>query len=536
MLSRASAVVSIALLAGGSVARAQEPSGSYLPLAVGNRWELRASTTSDPMVLEVTDRSGDVFVVRWINPWIQATFRFRVQDTRVLLAGLDTGQGNASMPADTVYWDFGKRKGDRWKTAVGDGEVSDRGMTVQTPSGSYRDAVEVRTIDQKGQSMYWTFAPGAGLVRFGRGRDAYLLTSRRTGAGSAPLRSDTSRSLPPPASTARPGMQPLLVGVDATPHSKSGSGKAGKRSALQQAWESGLAVLHTAPKWNELEKSPGRYELADDVQAIGEFADEHDLPIALNVRIVDTNQRSMPKEYERWRFDDEKMADRLRAALQSFPQSFRRHTRYLAIGNEVDGYFGSHRDEIEAYAVLVQRVAATARQVFPGTQLTVNFTFGAAGDMSRYRRITDLTDIASFTYYPLNGDFTMRDPSVAGADIDRMLDSAAGRKLYIQEIGYASAERLKSSPQKQADFYANAFQAIRERRDRIVGVTFLFMSDLPQSIVDYLGSYYRLPNSDNFKAYIQTLGLLRQDGTPKPAWDVFRREALGIRTAREGAR
>src|SRR5260221_9005800 len=118
------------------------------------------------MALEVTDRSGDAFVVRWINPWIQATFRFRVQDTRVLLVGLDTGQGNASMPADTVYWDFGKRKGDRWKTAVGDGEVSHRSNTGQTPSGSYRDALEVRPIDPKGQAKYLTFSPGARLLRF----------------------------------------------------------------------------------------------------------------------------------------------------------------------------------------------------------------------------------------------------------------------------------------------------------------------------------------------------------------------------------
>jgi hypothetical protein len=482
------------------------------------------------MVLEVVDRAGESFVVRWINPWIQATFRFRLQDNRVLLAGLDMGQGNAAMPENTAYWDFGKRKGEQWKTSIGGGEVADRGVTLRTPSGDYRDAVEVRTIDQKGQSMYWTFAPGVGLVRFGRGREAYLLTSRKVDtAPAAPLRSDAGRSASPASPAA--AAQPALIGLDATPNAKSGSGKAGKLSALQQAWEAGATLLHTAPKWNEFEKAAGKYELPDDVAVIGEFADAHNLPIALNIRVVDTNQRSMPKDYERWRFDDARMAERLRAALQSFPQSFRQHTRVLAIGNEIDGYFGSHRDEIDGYAQLVQKVADTARQTFPNAQLTVNFTFGAAGDMGRYKRVTDLTDIASFTYYPLNGDFTMRDSSVARGDIDRMLDAAGSHKLYIQEVGYASADRLKSSLDKQAAFYTNVFQAIRERRDRVIGTTFLFMSDLPQSVVDSLASYYKLPNADNFKAYIQTLGILRQDGTPKPAWDVFKREALSLRSS-----
>jgi hypothetical protein len=58
------------------------------------------------------------------------------------------------------------------------------------------------------------------------------------------------------------------------------------------------------------------------------------------------------------------------------------------------------------------------------------------------------------------------------------------------------------------------------------------MSDLPRSVVDTLGGYYKLANSENFNAYLQTLGALEQDGTPKPAWDVFRREAAAMKAGR----
>jgi hypothetical protein len=126
----------------------------------------------------------------------------------------------------------------------------------------------------------------------------------------------------------------------------------------------------------------------------------------------------------------------------------------------------------------------------------------------------------------------MRPVSDLRPDVDRMIEAAGDRRLYIQEIGYASAERLHSSPRQQADFYATAFDILGDRSDRIIGATFLFMSDLAQSVVDSLGGYYQLANSANFKAYLQTLGVLEQSGAPKPAWTVFRREALSMRGGR----
>lgn len=502
----------------------------YLPLVLGKRWELRSRSTPEPMFLEVTGQDGDAYIVRWVNPFIRATFRFVVQGSRVLMVGLDMGQGNAAIPAGTVYWDFGLKEGERWQSPVGVGEVAARGVRIETPAGEYRDAIEVRTIDPQGQSMYWTFAPNVGLVRWGRGRDAYLL-STAPAMTARPPETEADRPPVPRGLTRSPGRYPL-IGLDATPHERSGSGKRGKLAALREAHAAGLTLLHSAPKWNEFEKSPGRFDLNDDADAIGEFADEFNLPIALNIRIVDTNQRSMPKDYERWNFDDERMAERLRAAIRSFPRAYKLRTRYLAIGNEVDGYFSSHRNEVAGYAQLMRRTLDTARQEFPNAQFTINFTFGAVNDMGRYRALTDLTDFASFTYYPLNADFTMRPPSNLRNDVDRMLSVSEGKSLYIQEIGYASAERLKSSPELQAEFYRNAFDILRDRRERIVGATFLFMSDLSRFVVDYLGLYYRLPNSGNFKAYLQTLGVLERDGTPKPAWDVFRREALAMKAGR----
>jgi hypothetical protein len=131
----------------------------------------------------------------------------------------------------------------------------------------------------------------------------------------------------------------------------------------------------------------------------------------------------------------------------------------------------------------------------------------------------------------LNADFTMRSPDAFGGDLDRLLSVAGSKPLYIQEIGYASAERLNSSPAKQAQFVGTVFEALRRQRARVIGATFLFMSDLPKAMVDFFGSYYG-SNNGNFKAYLQTLGLHERNGTAKPAWAVVAREAQSLKQVR----
>src|ERR1044071_8675086 len=106
--TRAAVLVSIlsALTVFAVASPARSQTGDYLPLAVGNRWELRARNAADPMVLEVASRDGDAFLVRWTNPFVRATFRFVTDGQRVRLTGLDMGSGLGPIPPDTVYWDF----------------------------------------------------------------------------------------------------------------------------------------------------------------------------------------------------------------------------------------------------------------------------------------------------------------------------------------------------------------------------------------------------------------------------------------------
>jgi len=109
-----------------------------------------------------------------------------------------------------------------------------------------------------------------------------------------------------------------------------------------------------------------------------------------------------------------------------------------------------------------------------------------------------------------------------------MIHAAGPKPVMFQELGYASSGRVNSSEEKQARFVQVAFEMLRQNRGRVCAATFTWMSDLPQPVVDQLGQYYRMANSDRFKAYIGSLGMFDRNGRPKAVWAQFQHEAKSL--------
>ncbi len=487
---------------------------SHWPMPPGARWEL-ALKDSAPMVFEVTRESGGFARVRWDNPWVKAEFGFRSRADAVELAELDMGQGVAPMPVGTVYFDFGRPIGTSWSNALGTISVAGRDLAVDAPAGRYRGCIEIRARDGKGVETFWTFAPGVGPVRFGRGAGAYLLSSYRQGGGAVgePRRPVVG---PTPPVVQAPGSKPW-IGIDANPTPGEGYSTEAKRTRARMAREAGANLLYYAPKWKEFSSA----EFDERIAA----AAENGWPVALNLRIVDTHTRSMPAAVAELAFDDARMAAAVSDLIRDAAARAKGRVRWLTIGNEVNEYFKSRRGEVEAYARLLDRVAPVARKAFPNAKLSVNFSWFAMGSLGKeYAPLVSRCDFVSLTYYPLNADLTFRPPSVARGDIASMVRAAGGKKLFLQEVGYASSSRIRSSEAAQAEFLANAFAAFREQPD-VLAANFVWMSDLPDSVVNDLAKYYALPGNANFREYLGTLGYFDKSGRAKPAWEVFRREA-----------
>lgn len=511
-----------------SAAMAQSP---YLPLAEGNRWELRFADQS--MVLRVAGRSSDSVRVRWENPWNRTEFLFIPRGNRVLLSGLDMGNGVAPMPPGTAYFDFDMRQGGSWSNVLGTMTVMARDRRLETPAGRFENCIEIRATDKNNFSTFWTFAPGVGFVRFGRGDASFLLTSYSGGDRGRPD-DDRRRRQEPPHDADAParnpsGTQPaIFLALDANSASGEGYAPDAMRKRFHMAVDSGTTYTSFLPKWDELESGAGQYRFNDLDQRVN-FAEECGVPISLNVRVVDGDHRSIPSAYQRWNFDDPRMSRALDGLLRAVGPRVRGRVKWIALGNEVDHYFDGHRSEIGPYAKLLHNVMGTIRQQFPGALFTVNFSEQRLDQLhDRFAPITSTVDFYSFNYYPVNSDFTVKDPDSIGLTMDRMIQAAEGKPVMFQELGYPSSEILHSSEEQQARFVANAFEELRRNRGKVVAATFNWMSDLPQEVVDQLGRYYGMANSDKFKAFLGSIGLFDRNGRPKRAWTEFQRQAARL--------
>jgi len=522
---RLAAVLGFTLLFALSPLRGVAQTPSYLPLQQGSQWELRSSAVGQSMVFLVEAASGSAYRVKWQNPWVKADFFFEPKGNQVLLQGLDMGNGLAPMPGGTVYFDFGASAGTRWSNSLGKLAVVAKGLTVKTPAGVFSNCIEISATDKAGAKTFWFFAPGVGFVQFGEGSAAFFLTSYKKTGGTNPSVAVTPDKGTSPAPGKRPERQGgLYIGLESNPTPAQGYSFEAKRASFEMSSQAGSRLVFVHPVWSEVEAKAGSYNFSDVDDRV-KLAEMYGAAVLLNIRIIDTNKRAVPSDYAGWSWNDPRMQQKLTAFIVALVPHLKGRCRWVTIGNEVDSYFANHKNEIESYAQLFGALSPTLHQSFPGAPLTVNFTAGAIGDLKgKYKSITDKTEIYSLNFYPINADFTFRDPATSGRELQQMILSASDRPIVFQEMGYPSSAKLGSSEDKQAMFLDSVLHVLAQNQSRVQAVNFNWRSDLPDSVVKDLTSYYKLGNSGNFREFLASLGWFQVNGTPKKIWSVFQKE------------
>src|SRR5205823_2240813 len=103
--------------------------------------------------------------------------------------------------------------------------------------------------------------------------------------------------------------------------------------------------------------------------------------------------------------------------------------------------------------------------------------------------LTSLVDFFSYSYYPYTGDYVFSDPALAAPQISQMIYMAGGKSVLFQEIGYPSSPLLNSSPDRQAAFLQNTFDALRFYSSQVIDSNFVWMPNLSPSAVNPLTHY-----------------------------------------------
>jgi hypothetical protein len=286
--------------------------------------------------------------------------------------------------------------------------------------------------------------------------------------------------------------------------------------------------------WNAFEnQQAGVYngEAISFFEILNGFAISTGAQLSLIITPIDVPGRFLPAYLEGKKFNDPLVIqsfNNLIDALFNASDGVVDPSRVIAlsVGNEIDHYnWATNNDEISEYKEFLLAIKPKVNSY----GIPLHFTgtlYGMSQSGNIWLDMGQVVDKVSFTYYPLNSDFTVKSPDVVFSDLNSITTKFTGKDLFLQEIGYPSSTTLNSSQAKQAEFFCNFFNAWDSHREQITHVSILRFNDVSEVLAQATAVAYEIPGNIAFIEYIRTLGIRTWNGKgeEKTAFDVIEKE------------
>jgi hypothetical protein len=240
-------------------------------------------------------------------------------------------------------------------------------------------------------------------------------------------------------------------------------------AAVAKAKAAGVTTAVLNYNWSDLEPSAFQYQNAKLAADNLYYATSpHAMSVVLNIRPVAGPCRVVPPDLANLAWSDPVMTTRFGYLLTWIHGYLPDVTvQVMSVGTEVDSHLAPA--DYPAYKVFFEAARQNARALW-GSALPVGtaVTWGSLATPGPVQAaILDLDEHADrvlTTYYPINGDFTVKDPYAGPvADIYAALlavdgdPRTRGRTLDLIEIGYPTSAALNSSQAKQQVFISTMF-------------------------------------------------------------------------------
>lgn len=282
--------------------------------------------------------------------------------------------------------------------------------------------------------------------------------------------------------------------------------------------------------WDALEPSPRSYEWAQ-TDAIMTMHERHGLDATLFFSLV--NGRTLgplpgwmgSPTLDAVPADDVTAA--LRAALTRYPR-----IDAVVIAGDADSHFERHPGMLGAYNGLFAEVRGSLADSHPGVMVGNAVSLDRVINRGNEAIVEDLAagDFVAFTYRPVNLlNEVSRTPQGAMGDMAEMLRIAGGRQVALLEAGWTSSGGVGGDEAAQAEFAA-ALAGLAASEPRIEFATWYRMHDreagacevgVPDGGASLLATDDGEYAASALGSYVCGAGLLRVDGSPKPAWDAL---------------
>lgn len=290
--------------------------------------------------------------------------------------------------------------------------------------------------------------------------------------------------------------------------------------------------VHEVPlffNWNTIETSPNTFDATlFDIANI--YYPKKNLKLILTITPIHTNVNVTPSDLQDKPLNDPEVIKRFEQLLEFvFAKLPDVELSSLVIGSEMDVYFGEDRNVWQQYLKFFTEVSSYLHSRKPELDVVAETTFTGLINPKNREVLQALYPEGSYvgvSYYPLNSDFSVRDPAVVSDDFKKLHNLFPNHIFLVYQIGYPSSPENGSSELKQSRFIREVFKAWDQHAETMPLIIFSWLHDVPPETLRSFEDFYGL--SDNgFLAFLASLGL-RTYETPsqdKMAFEVLREEA-----------
>ena len=286
-----------------------------------------------------------------------------------------------------------------------------------------------------------------------------------------------------------------------------------------------IILIQRTPPWEELLSGAFSEETVLTTQRETALAEEHGLDIFVAIDPTDgTRQRDrlagLPDDLLGAGFSDPAIHEALIDYARYLAETY--HPKYLAFGVEMNGYQQHHPEDFERFVVIYHEAYEAIKEISPETLVFPTFQFEELQGRLPFQdplppqwhlisRFEPRLDVLAISSYP---DIVFPNADEIPESYYAQLSLYTTRPIAIAGMGYSSraSEGISKAKAEQAQA---AF--LRRTLDNAQQLDMPFIVWFVSQDPSFTGeSTLDLGNS----------GLIQQDGTPKPAWDIWHTASL----------
>ena len=332
---------------------------------------------------------------------------------------------------------------------------------------------------------------------------------------------------PPGSRTVAPTAPALGVAVNLPP----ASSPAERQAAVESVRRTGASFFAMTLSWAAAEPSPRQYRL-DEISRTARLLRQSGATLHLDLPLVTESERDVPADLAGVAFDDPKLSLRLGGLLdQLLPALHDFET--LSLGDGADSYFANRPDELRAYRRLFDGAVQFLGKRAPG--LLVGVTCASPNESPAPAVAAALharSPLLLYDYAPFERGkaFVQRDPAVVEKDWARLLAAANGRPIAFPVVSYSSAAENGSTAARQAEFVRRMREFLRRSDGRALRFArYVSLRDPVEADAPPEEGGAATAAEVRRRAFLSHRGLQEADGSPKPAWREWVRQATAVK-------